>query len=260
MHVGVRRGGRRCPASAARPTSASTASDAYRRRAHPQARTIGGRPLSSSALMMKYVAQPTIAASAHSTPGQTQVGAGDQVEHEHQAQCGQPGTGQRHPPRPLPVPQPQVGHDHGRRGELDQDRRSDLHVLDRGEVAELGARHRDAAIRDGSGRRCGAAAPTGHAAPTRPNGVTTTAASPTRATTGHRPGTPVGLDETARQGAGHPERDGRDEGEQRAPSEPRRRHIRAVRAGAGCGVMGQRAHGHVTLLANEVMCQRGFHP
>ena len=33
------------------------------------ARTSGGRPLSSSALMMKYVAQPTIAASAHSTPG-----------------------------------------------------------------------------------------------------------------------------------------------------------------------------------------------
>ena len=72
------------------PTSPSRPSASAPTRAHAQASTSGGSPLSSSALMMKYVAQPTIAPSAHITPADAQVGARDQVEHQHQAERRQP--------------------------------------------------------------------------------------------------------------------------------------------------------------------------
>ena len=75
-----------------------------------------------------------------------ELGAGQQVEDQHQAEGGQPGTDEGQRPGPLTVAQPQVDHDGGGRGELDEQRRPDLHVRDRGEVAELGAGHRHGAV------------------------------------------------------------------------------------------------------------------
>ena len=63
-------------------------------------------PLSSSAEITKYVAAPTIAASAQATPTGVEVGARHQVEHEHQAERGEPGADQGQRAGALAVAQP----------------------------------------------------------------------------------------------------------------------------------------------------------
>ena len=141
----------------------------------PAARAIGGRPLSSSADITKYVAQPTIAASDHSTPGRLRSAPESRSSTSTRPSAASTGADQGQPAGPLAVSQPQPHHDGGRRGVLDQQRRRDLHVRDGREVEELGGRHRDQAVDE---RRCAsarAAGASGRAGPPSPNGATTTA-------------------------------------------------------------------------------------
>ena len=145
-----------CPAYATRrvaacigssPTSPRTPRATVPTTRPPAASTIGGRPLDSSAEMMKYVAQPTIAPSAQSTPGEAEVGPGEQVEDQHQPERREPGADQVTGPGRWPWRSQSQTTTAAGRGVLDQQRRTDLHVLDRGEVAELRAGDRDHAVR-----------------------------------------------------------------------------------------------------------------
>ena len=68
-----------------------------------------------------------------------EVGARQQIEHEHEPDGGDRGAGDRQPPRTLAAAQPQPHDDRGRRGVLDQQRRTDVHPLHGGEVRELRA-------------------------------------------------------------------------------------------------------------------------
>jgi hypothetical protein len=91
--------------------------------------------------MMKYDDTPTIAPSAQSTPHprEAHVGPREQVEDQHQPQSREPGADQGDRAGALAVAKPQPQDDGGRGRVLDQQRRTDVHVADRREVAELGA-------------------------------------------------------------------------------------------------------------------------
>nr|BFE71363.1 hypothetical protein GCM10020092_046640 [Actinoplanes digitatis] len=77
-------------------------------------------------------------------PGQ--IGAGGQVEHEHQARRGDDGTDNGQRAGPLPAPQPEPADHGGWRRVLDEQGGRDVHGGDRGEVAELGARDGERAV------------------------------------------------------------------------------------------------------------------
>ena len=74
-------------------------------------------------------------------PDRAEVGAGQHVEDQQQAQGRDDGAGDGDPAGPLAVPQPEEDDDRGRGGELDQQRGCDLHVRHGGEVGELRQRH-----------------------------------------------------------------------------------------------------------------------
>ncbi len=72
----------------------------------------------------------------------TEVGTRDEVEHEHQSHRGQSGTCHRESARALGAAQPEPADHRDRRGVLDEERHTDLHVRDGVEVRELAARDR----------------------------------------------------------------------------------------------------------------------
>ena len=175
--AGVRRPRRWWRRIGSRPTSPSDAEhrgadDAGRRRPA----TSGGRPLSSSAEITKYVAAPTIAASAHSTPTRLRSAPESRSRTSTRPSAATTGADQRDRPGPLAVPQPQPDDDRRRRGVLDEQRRPDLHVLRPRRSSRTGSRPprpRRRAATSRALRRSSAQRPR---SATTPNGSTTSGA------------------------------------------------------------------------------------
>ena len=136
------------------PTSPATTSATEPTSSPPAARASGGRPLPSSADITKYVAAPTIAPSAQSTPTRLMSAPESRSRTSTRPAQRDHGAGDRERGRGAAVPQPQPGDHRDRRGVLDEQRHPDLHVLDRVEVAELTAGHRDQAVGRPPARRC----------------------------------------------------------------------------------------------------------
>ena len=209
----------------------------------PAARASGGSPLLSSAEMTKYDAAPTIAAERPQHASGVQVGAGQQVQDQHEAEGGEPGADQGHRAGALAVAQP----------EPDRPRRP-------ARCTRSAARGRPA---------CGTPPRSSRTALRRPRATPYTAISPAlRRSSVHRPrrandaerrhdqrgepdpdqhdraGAPAGVEQAAGQRARHPERRRGDDRERQPARQPgaarprRRRRRRRPR-----GVMSNSGHG-----------------
>ena len=144
---GVRRRRRPTRPSAARPTSGEQRRGrSCRPGDRTPARASGGSASSSWAEITKCEAQPTIAPSAQSTPTGDSSAPDSEVQHQDEPGRGERRADEGEPAGALAVAQPQPHDDRSGSGVLDQDRRSHLHVLDGGEVAELCAGDRQDAV------------------------------------------------------------------------------------------------------------------
>ena len=148
-----------------------------------------------------------------------EVRARQQIEDQDEAERGQAGTGHRQRARALAVPQPEPDHHGGGRRVLDQQRRTDVHPLHRGEVGELRARDRYRAEDQHEPEVPPQRAP---AAAQRAGRDRRDDEGPERDAHQHdRAGRPAGVEQSARQRAGEPERGRRGDRQRESDGEAR---------------------------------------
>jgi hypothetical protein len=137
--------------------------------------------------------------------------AREQVEHQHETQGCDAGTQDGQSTGSLAVADPEEDHDRGGRGVLDQDRRSDLHVLHGREVHELRAGHGDRSVHDHEAEVAAqhvSASPESDQSERRQDD-----GSEPHAHQRDRPGTPARVEQPPGQGSGEAEGDRRDDRE-----------------------------------------------
>ena len=239
-------GGRTRPSRARR---ASRTAARQRPAGPPAASASGGRPLPSSADITKYVAPPTIAPSAQSTPT-VRLGPRRTGRARAPARQRHPGAGERQPGRALAVPQPEPD-DHGAgavysissatRPPCGRPRRS----------RRTGGRPATTLNADGTCRHVAAQQRPAAAQGARPNGATTRAAI-TDARDRRARG-PAVVEQAAGERARQAERGRRRRG--RKPAGPRASRVTPQALGHLTT-----DHDMSTILTVNVMCQGAFSP